>query len=101
MRHFSSDFQNCFSQFTHRPFLGLVFCLVNENALNCTSGRVLLCFFSSSIFLLRPHDVTTTSNLLFVHSFMQFKLRCVLDVIFHSQWSEFFVHSRDQDFGHT
>ena len=28
--------------------LGLVFCLVNENFLNCTSGLVLLCFFVSS-----------------------------------------------------
>ena len=47
--------------------LGLVFCLVNENFLNCTSGLVLLCFFiSSSRFLLRPYDVTTASNLLFL-----------------------------------
>ena len=61
------------------------FCLVNENSLNCTSGLVLLCFFiSSSRFLLRPYDVTTTSNLLFVHSFMQFQLNCVRDVIFYS-----------------
>ena len=43
-----------------------------------------LCFISSSRFLLRPNDVTTTSNLLFVHSFMQFQLNCVRDVIFRS-----------------
>ena len=47
-------------------------------------------FISSSRFLLRPYDVTTTSNLLFVHSFMQFQLNCVRDVIFRSWWSEFF-----------
>ena len=47
--------------------------------------------FISSRFLLRPYDVTTTSNLLFVHSFMQFQLKCVRDVIFCSQWSEFFL----------
>ena len=28
--------------------LGLVFCLVNNNSLSCTSGLVLLCFFTSS-----------------------------------------------------
>ena len=59
----------------------------------------LLLFFyllSSSQFLLRPCDVTTTSNLPFVHSFMQFQLNCLRDVIFRSWWSEFFfVHSRD------
>ena len=34
-------------------------------------GQDLSCyvFFSSSVFLLRPDEVTTTSNLLFVHSF--------------------------------
>ena len=41
-------------------------------------------FISSSQFLLRPYDVTTTTNLLFVHSFMQFQLKCVRDVIFRS-----------------
>ena len=34
--------------------------------------------------LLRPYDVTTHSNMPFVHSFMQFHLKCVLDVILHS-----------------
>ena len=38
-------------------------------------------FFISSRFLLRPYDVTTTSYLLFIHSFMQFQLNCVRDVI--------------------
>ena len=61
---------------------------VNENFLNYTSGRVLLCFFISSS---RPYDVTTTSNLLFVHSFMQFQLNYVRNVIFCSSWSEFFL----------
>ena len=84
-----------------KSVLGLVFCLVNENSLNCTSGLVLLCLFiSSSRFLLRLYDVTITSNLLFVHSFMQFHLNCVLDVIFHSQWIDFFVDLRDLVFGH-
>ena len=32
----------------HSSILGLVFCFVNENSLNCTSGLVLLCF---SLFL--------------------------------------------------
>ena len=55
------------------------------NSLDCISGLVLLCFFiSSSRFLLRPYNATTTSNLLFVHSFMQFQLKCVRDVIFRS-----------------
>ena len=34
--------------------------------------------------MLRPYDFTTTSNLLFVHSFMQFQLKCVREVIFRS-----------------
>ena len=42
-------------------------------------GRLLV-FIASSRFLLRPYDVTTTSNLLYVHSFMQFQLECVCDV---------------------
>ena len=59
-------------------------------------NRFRLCFFiSSSRFLLRPDDVTTTSNLLFVHSFMQFQLKCVRDVIFALSGASFFVHSRD------
>ena len=71
------------------------FLLVNENSLNCTSGLVLLCFFiSSSQFLLRPYDVTTTSNLLFVHSFMQFQLNCVRHFWLLVE-RVFFVHSRD------
>ena len=32
--------------------LGLVFCLVNEISLNCTSGLVLLCFFNSLYLLI-------------------------------------------------
>ena len=31
--------------------LGLEFCLVNENSLNCRSGLVLLRFFSDRVFL--------------------------------------------------
>ena len=45
---------------------------------------LLLVFFISLRFLLRTYDVTTTSNLLFVHSFMQFHLKCVREVIFCS-----------------
>ena len=93
MRNFDLVF--CFCLFLYSDFLemifpihfvpGLIFCLVNENSLNCISGLVLLCFFiSSSRFLLRPYDVTTTSSLLFVHSFMQFELKCVCEVIFRS-----------------
>ena len=37
----------------------------------------------------QPYDVTTTSNLLFVHLLMQFHLKFVRDVIFRFQWSEF------------
>ena len=59
-----------------------IFCLVNENSLNCRSGRVPLCFF-----LFRRHDFCydhMTSQPLFVHSFMQFQLNCMCDVIFRS-----------------
>ena len=45
---------------------------------------LLLVFFISSRFLLRPYDVTTTGNQLFVLSFVQFQLNCVRDVFFHS-----------------
>ena len=48
-------------------------------------------FLFRTQFLLRPDDVTTTSNLLFVHSFMQFQLNCMRGVIFRSYWSEFFL----------
>ena len=47
-------------------------------------------FISSTRFLLQQYDVTKTSNLLFVHSVIQFQLKCVRDVIFHSYWSECF-----------
>ena len=54
-------FYKWFSQISHSPFLVWLFCLVNENSLNCTSGLVLLCFFISPLwFLLRPYDVTAT-----------------------------------------
>ena len=46
-------------------------------------------FISLSRFLLRPFDVTATSNLLFVHSFMQFQLKCVRDVISHLSGASF------------
>ena len=59
VRHFSIDFLFFFlifhSDFLEMVFpvhsssvLGLVFCLVNENSLNCTSELVSLCFFVSS-----------------------------------------------------
>ena len=64
-----------------------------KNRFRNSSGYVF--FISSSRFLLRPDDVTTTSNLLFVHSFMQFQLKCVRDVIFALKGASFFVHSRD------
>ena len=58
-----------------------------------------LFFISSSRFLLRPYDVTTTSNLLFVHLFMQFHLKCVRDFIFVERvffysiaWFNFWSH---------
>ena len=40
-------------------------------------GLLLVFFISSSRFLLRPYEVTTTSDLLFVHSIIQFQLKCV------------------------
>ena len=52
------------------------------------------CFFEVKI-PLRPYDIRTTSNLIFVHSEIQFQLDCVPDVVFHSWWSKFFVHWRD------
>ena len=54
-------------------------------------GLLLVFFITSLRFLLRPYDVTITSNLLFVHLFMQFQLKCVFDIIFCSLWSEFFL----------
>ena len=49
-------------------------------------------FLISSRFLLRPYDVTITSNLLFVYLFMQFQLNCMRDVIFtHSGESFLFI----------
>ena len=45
-------------------FIGLVFCLVNENSLNCTSGLVLLCFFFRQNFCY-DHMTSQTLNLLF------------------------------------
>ena len=63
---------------SHRVLLSFSF-----NSLNAFQDLSCYVFFiSSSPFLLRPYDVTTTSNLLFVHSFMQFQLKCVRDVIF-------------------
>ena len=51
---------------------------------------------SCFVFLFRQnscHDHMTSqpfSNLLFVHSLMQFYMNCVRDVIFHSKWRKFF-----------
>ena len=41
-----------------------------NNFLNCISGLVLQ-YFILSRFLLWPYNITITSNLIFVHSFMQ------------------------------
>ena len=43
-------------------------------------------FILPSRSLLRPYDVTTTSSLLFVHSFMQLQLNCVRNVILNSEF---------------
>ena len=45
---------------------------------------------SPSRFLFRPYDATTTSNLLFTHSFLQFQLKFVRDVVFRSKCIVFF-----------
>ena len=58
-------------------------------------GLLLVFLISSSKFFLRPYDVTATSNLIFVPSFMQFELKCVRDVIIGFSGASFFVHSRD------
>ena len=90
MRHFDIDFLFFFCFFYLIFLNGFLnslifhsrssfFCLVNENSLNCTSGLALLCF------LFRRHDFCydhMTSQPLFVHSFMQFQLNCMCDVIF-------------------
>ena len=55
------------------------------------SGYVL---YFVKIFL-RPYDITITSNLLFVQSFMQFQLNNVRDVIFLFLLVKVVVHSRD------
>ena len=58
--------------------LGLVFCLVNENFLNCTSGLVLLCFLFRrlTLFFLFTfvHTAKLKSNFLneFLHSLTSF-----------------------------
>ena len=63
--------------------LGLVCCLVNENSLNCTSGLVLLCFFTS----LSPSMILTTwlFGIDFFNDFSDFNCFavkiCILDVI--------------------
>ena len=56
--------------------------------LGAITGLLLDFFILSLRFVLRPYDVTITANLPFVHSFMQFQLNCVRDIIFHS--GEFF-----------
>ena len=75
----------CFSLFLLRPFSFLISRFL-FNSRTAIAGAIfgLLLVFLSSRFLLRPYDVTTTSNLLFVHSFMQFHLKCVRDVILRS-----------------
>ena len=46
-------------------------------------GLLFVCFILLIRFLLRPYDIRTTSNLLLVHSCMQFQVKCVRDVISH------------------
>ena len=53
-------------------------------------GLLSVFFISSTGFLLRTYGV---ANLLSVHSFKQFHLISVREVIFHS-WRVFLVHSR-------
>ena len=60
--------------------LSKIFCKVPMTRVG--SGILLAMFFIlSARFFLRPYDVTATSVLLF-HSFMQYQLICVRDVIF-------------------
>ena len=69
----------------------LIFWIGFFNSRTATAGAIiglLLVFF-----LYRRHDFCydhMTSQPLFVHSFRQFQLNCMCDVIFRSQWSEFF-----------
>ena len=91
-------FQHILSAFDFQIFASYLF-KSREAIAEAVIG--LLLFFISSRLLLRPYDVTTSSSLLFAHSFVQFQLNCVHDVIFHSLKSEFFVHSRVEGFGNT
>ena len=53
---------------------------------------------ASYVFLFRRHYFCydhMTSQPLFVHSFMQFQLNCMFDVIFALSAPSFFVHARD------
>ena len=75
----------CIFNSSRQPLSGYCLVALLFNSRTAKAGAIiglLLVFFISSRFLLRPYDVTTTSNLLFVHSFMQFQLKCVRNVIF-------------------
>ena len=48
-------------------------------------------YYSSSFFKIRWHEITITSNLLFIHSFLKFWLNCLGDAIFHTCGAYFFV----------
>ena len=65
---------NCFRQFIYSI---LVCCLVNENSLLLLRTCVALFSISSSIFLLRPYNVTMNWILLSVRPFMHIWLNCL------------------------
>ena len=61
-----------------KSILGLVFCLVNEKSLNCTSGLVLLCLFNSS----SPSMIFATMDIsISVTSALRLKFVCVTSFV--------------------
>ena len=54
--------------------LGLAFCLVYENSLNCTSGLVLLCLFISTVMIfvatIRRHNHFKSAFCSFIHAIL-------------------------------
>ena len=95
----------CKHSFFRTLFKWVFFCFYLFNSRKAIAEAVIgllfvLFIYLSSRFLLRPYDFTTTSNILFVQSFMQFKLNCARNVIFHAvdiffcsfAWLKFWSH---------
>ena len=87
-----TDLEQLFKHRKTREFLSILiaFFKYSTSIARAIIALLLVLFILSSKFLLRPYDVTTTSDMLFVCPFMQFQsaVSCIC-VLYQLGWSRF------------